>query len=49
MLEWYHGILQGIKKRVIDGTASSAHAKEQSSRVQPLVDRATEFARLAGM
>ncbi len=43
------GILQGIKKRVIDGTASSAHAKAQSERVQPLVDRATEFARLAGM
>lgn len=43
------GILQGIKKRVIDGTASSAHAKAQSDRVQPLVDRATEFARLAGM
>jgi aminoglycoside phosphotransferase (APT) family kinase protein len=43
------GILQGIKKRVIDGTASSAHAKEQSSRVQPLVDRATEFAKKAGM
>jgi len=43
------GILQGIKKRVIDGTASSAHAKAQSDRVQPLVDRATEFAKLAGM
>lgn len=43
------GILQGIKKRVIDGTASSAHAKAQSDRVQPLVDRATHFARLAGM
>ena len=43
------GILQGIKKRVIDGTASSAHAKAQSDRVQPLIDRATEFARLAGM
>lgn len=43
------GILQGIKKRVIDGTASSAHAKAQSERVQPLVDRATHFARLAGM
>lgn len=43
------GILQGIKKRVIDGTASSAHAKAQSDRVQPLVDRATEFARRAGM
>ena len=43
------GILQGIKKRVIDGTASSAHAKAQSDRVQPLVDRATEFAKKAGM
>lgn len=43
------GILQGIKKRVIDGTASSAHAKAQSERVQPLIDRATEFAKLAGM
>lgn len=43
------GILQGIKKRVIDGTASSAHAKAQSERVQPLIDRATEFARRAGM
>ncbi len=43
------GIMQGIKKRVIDGTASSAHARAMSDRVQPLVDRATEFARLAGM
>ncbi len=43
------GILQGIKKRVIDGTASSAHAKAQSERVQPLIDRATEFAKRAGM
>jgi aminoglycoside phosphotransferase (APT) family kinase protein len=43
------GILQGIKKRVLDGTASSAHAKAQSDRVQPLIDRATEFAKLAGM
>ncbi len=43
------GILQGIKKRVIDGTASSAHAKAMSDRVQPLVERAAEFARKAGM
>lgn len=43
------GILQGIKKRVIDGTASSAHAKAQSDRVQPLVDRAWEFAVKAGL
>ena len=43
------GIMQGIKKRVIDGTATSAHAKAMSDRVQPLVDRAAEFARKAGM
>ncbi len=43
------GILQGIKKRVIDGTASSSHAREMSDRVQPLVSRAAEFAKLAGM
>jgi aminoglycoside phosphotransferase (APT) family kinase protein len=42
------GILQGIKKRVIDGTASSAHAKAQSDRVSPLADKAWEFARKAG-
>ena len=34
------GIMQGIKKRVIDGTASSAHAKAMSERVQPLADKA---------
>lgn len=42
------GIVQGIKKRVIDGTASSAHAKAQSDRVQPLVDKAWSFAQKAG-
>ena len=42
------GIMQGIKKRVIDGTASSAHAKAMSDRVTPLVDRAWEFAVKAG-
>jgi aminoglycoside phosphotransferase (APT) family kinase protein len=42
------GILQGIKKRVIDGTASSAHAKAQSDRVGPLADKAWEFAVKAG-
>ena len=42
------GILQGIKKRVIDGTASSSHAKEQSERVKPLAERAWEFAVKAG-
>ncbi|WP_375291846.1 phosphotransferase family protein [Qipengyuania sp.] len=56
-MDWYFsynlfrlaGIIQGIKKRVIDGTASSAHAKETSERVSPLVDRAYEFAVKAGM
>lgn len=42
------GIMQGIKKRVIDGTASSAHAKEMSERVRPLAQRAWDFARKAG-
>ena len=56
-MDWYFsynlfrlaGIIQGIKKRVIDGTASSAHAKQMSARVGPLVDRAYEFAKSAGM
>ena len=42
------GIIQGIKKRVLDGTASSDHAKAMSERVQPLADRAWEFAQAAG-
>ncbi len=42
------GIIQGIKKRVIEGTASSAHAKSMSERVQPLADKAWEFAQKAG-
>ncbi|MEM6266669.1 MAG: phosphotransferase family protein [Pseudomonadota bacterium] len=56
-MDWYFaynlfrlaGIMQGIKKRVIDGTASSAHAKAMSDRVQPLAARAFEFAKAAGM
>ncbi len=56
-MDWYFaynlfrlaGIMQGIKKRVIDGTASSAHAKAMSERVGPLVERAHEFALAAGM
>ncbi len=55
-LNWYHaynffrlaGIIQGIKKRVIDGTASSDHAREMSQRVSPLAERAWFFAREAG-
>lgn len=42
------GIIQGIKKRVIEGTASSAHARDMSARVQPLADAAWRFARAAG-
>ncbi len=56
-MDWYFaynlfrlaGIMQGIKKRVIDGTASSSHAKQMSERVVPLVQRAHEFALQAGM
>jgi len=42
------GIIQGIKKRVIEGTASSAHAREMSERVKPLAEKAWEFAVRAG-
>ena len=42
------GIMQGIKKRVIDGTASSAHAKAMSERVEPLAEMAWSFAKKAG-
>ncbi len=56
-MDWYFafnlfrlaGIIQGIKKRVIDGTASSAHAREMSDRVVPLVQRAYEYAQKAGL
>lgn len=56
-MEWYFaynlfrlaGIMQGIKKRVIDGTASSKHAKQMSERVAPLIESAYGFAKAAGM
>jgi aminoglycoside phosphotransferase (APT) family kinase protein len=56
-MEWYFsynlfrlaGIMQGIKKRVIDGTASSSHAKQMSERVKPLVENAYRFAQEAGL
>jgi aminoglycoside phosphotransferase (APT) family kinase protein len=55
-LNWYFaynffrlaGIIQGIKKRVIDGTASSAHAKAMSDRVLPLAQSALAYAVKAG-
>jgi aminoglycoside phosphotransferase (APT) family kinase protein len=55
-LNWYFAfglfrlaaIVQGIKKRVIDGTASSAHAAEMATRVPRLAEQAWGFAQLAG-
>jgi len=55
-IDWYFAynffrlaaIIQGIKKRVIDGTASSAHARAMSERVQPLAALALEHAERAG-
>jgi aminoglycoside phosphotransferase (APT) family kinase protein len=55
-LDWYFaynffrlaGIIQGIKKRVIDGTATSSHAKDMSDRVFPLAQVAWSFAQKAG-
>jgi aminoglycoside phosphotransferase (APT) family kinase protein len=42
------GILQGIRGRVRDGTAASEHAREISSRVAPMAERAWEIARKLG-
>jgi aminoglycoside phosphotransferase (APT) family kinase protein len=55
-LPWYFaynlfrltGIVQGIKKRLHDGTASNAGAKETAARLLPLAQAAWEQARLAG-
>ena len=55
-LNWYFAfglfrlasIVQGIKKRVLDGTASSAHAAEMAQRVPHLAAAAWDFAREAG-
>ena len=55
-LEWYFAfglfrlasIVQGIKRRVIDGTASSAHAAEMATRVPRLAEAGWGFAREAG-
>jgi aminoglycoside phosphotransferase (APT) family kinase protein len=55
-LDWYFaynlfrltGIVQGIKKRVIDGTASHANAGEMAKRVPTLAASAWDFARRAG-
>jgi aminoglycoside phosphotransferase (APT) family kinase protein len=55
-LDWYFaynlfrltGIVQGIKKRVIDGTASHAQAQEMAARVPTLAAAAWSFAQRAG-
>jgi aminoglycoside phosphotransferase (APT) family kinase protein len=55
-LDWYFtynlfrlaGIVQGIKKRVIDGTASHAQAAEMAKRVPMLASAAWSFAQKAG-
>jgi aminoglycoside phosphotransferase (APT) family kinase protein len=55
-LDWYFaynlfrlaGIVQGIKKRVIDGTASHSEAAEMAKRVPMLAQSAWRFAERAG-
>jgi aminoglycoside phosphotransferase (APT) family kinase protein len=54
-LDWYFaynlfrlaGIVQGIKKRVIDGTASHARAREMAAKVPMLAEAAWRFAQSA--
>ncbi|TLU71328.1 phosphotransferase family protein [Lichenicoccus roseus] len=55
-LHWYFaynlfrlvGIVQGIRRRIIDGNASSAQAEAAAARIMPLADAAWREARLAG-
>jgi aminoglycoside phosphotransferase (APT) family kinase protein len=55
-LPWYFaynlfrlvGIVQGIKKRIRDGNASSAHAEAAAAKLVPLAQAAWGFARQAG-
>lgn len=55
-LDWYFaynlfrltGIVQGIKKRIVDGTASSAQAARTAERVHGLAEAAWGFALKAG-
>ncbi len=42
------GILQGIKKRIIDGNASSKDAQAKAAMVEPLAAAALDFAKKAG-
>jgi aminoglycoside phosphotransferase (APT) family kinase protein len=55
-LNWYFsynlfrlaGIVQGIAKRIVDGTAANAKAQESASRRIPLAQAAWKYAKLAG-
>lgn len=55
-MNWYYayslfrlvGILQGIRKRFLDGNASSAQAEETANRVRPLAELAWKFAQNSG-
>lgn len=55
-LRWYFafnmfrmvGIVQGIKRRMLDGNASSANAADATSHLKPLASEAWTQARLAG-
>jgi aminoglycoside phosphotransferase (APT) family kinase protein len=55
-LNWYFaynlfrltGIVQGIKKRIVDGTAASAQAEATAARAPVLAKSAWHFAQLAG-
>ncbi len=55
-LNWYFaynlfrltGIVQGIKKRIVDGTASSAQAEASAAQVYRLAHAAWDFAKKAG-
>jgi aminoglycoside phosphotransferase (APT) family kinase protein len=55
-LNWYFaynlfrltGIVQGIKKRIVDGTASSAQAEKSAAGVYRLAAAAWSFAQKAG-
>ena len=42
------GILQGIAKRVVDGTASSAQAKQAGAGARPLAEMAWRYAQRMG-
>lgn len=41
------GILQGIMKRVVDGTASSAQAADAGKRARPMAEMGWEYAKKA--